>query len=263
MNPQPDLTPSGAPSSADSPGVIAGAIGRLTGIYFSPSETYPGIGRAPKFILPMILLGLVVALSSFVLTNRIGYENLIRKQMEPIVQAGWITQEQADVQIERQTSGAAATWGKVSGPIFGAIGYVIVILALTALFKLVSMVVGAENDFKPLLGVTAWTFLALGIVQTALMIMVLYLKSPDDIDIMNPVGSNLAALLSVVSTSIPKFLKALASWVDVFGIWRIFLLAIGYAAVSRKLKTATAAAFLIVLYLIGAVIFSAVASMFG
>lgn len=257
MNPQPENT--GGAMSADSPGII----GRLSGIYFSPSETFPAIGKAPKVVIAIVLTGIIAAVSSAVLTNRIGMENLVRKQMEPMVERGWMTQEQADLAIQQSTTGVRGTISKVQGPVFAAIGYCILVLALTALFKLISMILGAENEFKQLLGVTAWTFLAISILQTALFIIVIYLKSPDDLDLFNPVGSNLGAVIGMLVEKPPKFLTSLASWIDVFGIWRIVLLSIGYAAVSRKLKSGTAAVFLFILYFIGALIFSAVTSMFS
>jgi hypothetical protein len=260
MNPQPENTPqAGGATSAASLGII----GRLSGIYFSPSETFPAIGKAPKFVIAMILTGIIAAISSVALTNRIGMENLVRKQMEPMVERGWMTQEQADLAVQQSTTGVRGTISKVQGPVFAAIGYGILILVVTALFKLISMVLGAENEFKQLLGVTAWTFLAISILHTALFLIVLYLKSPDDLDLFNPVGSNLGAVIGLVAEKAPKFLKSLASWVDVFGIWRIALLSIGYAAVSRKLKTGTAAICLLILYFIGALIFSAIASVFS
>ena len=259
MNPQPNTPPTGEATSA----APLGIIGRLSGIYFSPSETYPAIGRAPKFVIAMIIAGIIAAISSAALTNRIGYENLVRKQMEPMVDRGWMTTEQAEQAIQQSTTGTRATIGKIQGPVRAAVGYAILILVLTALFKLISMVLGAENTFKQLLGVTAWTFLAIEILHTVLFLIVLYLKAPDDIDLLNPVGSNLGAVVGLVAEKAPKFLKALASWVDVFGIWRIALLAIGYSAVSRKLKTGTAAICLTILYLIGALIFSGIATMFS
>jgi hypothetical protein len=44
--------------------------------------------------------------------------------------------------------------------------------------------------------------------------------------------------------ALPKYLMNLARYVDLFNIWLICLLAIGSAAVSRKLKTSTAAIWL-------------------
>lgn len=261
MTPQPDLSPS--PAGGASGSESQGLVGRLSGIYFSPSETYPGIGRAPRVLLPLILVAILGAFSSYILTQRVGFENLVRKQMEPMVERGWMTQEQADEAIRQSTTGTRATIGKLQGPIGLAIVTVLIVLALTGLFKLFSMIVGVENQFKPLLGVTAWTFLAISILQTILFAIVLYLKSPDEIDLINPVGSNLTAVLSLVTTSIPKYLKALLTWVDLFTIWRIILLSIGYAAVSGKMKVSTAATGLIILFGVAALIISAVMSLFA
>jgi hypothetical protein len=46
----------------------------------------------------------------------------------------------------------------------------------------------------------------------------------------------------------------LLEYVDVFAIWTIALLSIGYSAVSRKLKTSTAAIWLVGAYAIIAII---------
>jgi hypothetical protein len=62
---------------------------------------------------------------------------------------------------------------------------------------------------------------------------------------------------------LPKFVLGLASFVDVFGIWKLILLAIGYAAITHKMKTGTAAVFLIILYVIGAFVWASFSSIFG
>ena len=261
MNPEPGQ-PSSLPPVAAADAEPQGLLSRIAGVYFSPRETFAAIGRAPKFILPMVILAVLAAASNFLMTERIGYENLMRKQMQPMVERGFLTQEQADEQIQRRSTGTAAIIGKVQGPVTTGIGVVLIVLAITGLFKLYSLIIGSENRFKPLLGVTTYTFLALSLIQTVLFVIVLYLKDPEDIDLINPVGSNLGALLSLVSTAPSKFVKALASWVDVFGIWRIALLSIGYAVVSHKMKVSTPAIFLIALYIICAVLISTLASMF-
>ena len=261
MNPEPSL-PSSPASDAAAAAEPQGLLSRISGVYFSPGETFAAIGRAPKFIIPIILVALLGAAANYLLTSRLGYESMMRKQMQPLVERGFLTQEQADEQIQRRSTGTAAIIGKVQGPLTTGIGVAVVLLAVAGLFKLYSLIIGAENKFKPLLAVTAYTFLALSLIQTVLFIIVIYLKEPDDIDLINPVGSNLAALLPLVSNAPSKFVKAVASWVDVFGIWRIALLSIGYAAVSHKMKVSTPAIFLTVLYIICAVLLSALASMF-
>jgi hypothetical protein len=109
----------------------------------------------------------------------------------------------------------------------------------------------------------SFTYLAVGVVSQLIIILTVYIKKPEDIDMLNPVASNLGAILTMVGAGMPKFLTTLASWVDIFGVWRIALLAVGCAAVTTKMKTGVAAIPHVLLYGIAAVILSFVASFMG
>jgi hypothetical protein len=237
-------------------------LNRLMGVWFSPGETFAEIGRAPRVLLPIILTMAMAAIGYYFTTQRIGYENLVRKQFEPMVSAGILTQERADELIAQSTTGSAVTRGKIQGVVFAALGMLVFILAVAGLLKLFTLLMGAETTFKRLLAVAAYTFVAIRLIQTLLTLIIIYLKDPDDIDIYNPIGSNLGAVLGWVGPELPKFVTALASWIDVFGIWQVALLSIGTAAVTPKMKTSTAAIFVSILYGICALIFSSMASFF-
>jgi lipopolysaccharide export LptBFGC system permease protein LptF len=76
------------------------------------------------------------------------------------------------------------------------------------------------------------------IVSTPIFLLVLFLKPRGTIDIDNPVATNLAAFLPEESA---KWLATLAKQFDVFTIWTLILMAIGFAAVNpKKLKTGKA-----------------------
>jgi hypothetical protein len=127
---------------------------------------------------------------------------------------------------------------------------------------------GAENRFKPLFSVTLYVMIAVSIVQSILLIVILHFKSPGDISLTNinsVMVSNLGSVLAGIlgEDALPKFFMRLAGYVDLFAIWRIALLAIGYSAVSRKLKTTTAAIWLVAAYGVIAVIGSFVAMRTG
>jgi hypothetical protein len=65
-------------------------------------------------------------------------------------------------------------------------------------------------------------------------LLVIYLKAPGTIDLENPVATNLAAVLPDESA---KWLVALCKSFDVFTIWTLILLAIGFAVINpKKLK---------------------------
>ena len=176
-----------------------------------------------------------------------------------------MSQEDADKRLEAMTTGPAATITKWSFPLIGLLQYPVIALILVGLVKLITMLMGGDNEFKPLFSVSLYALLGTGVISSILLIVVLYLKSPEEIDINNLLGSNLAALLTVAvgKDGLPKFVMALARWVDVFGIWLLALLAIGYAAVTRRVKTSAFGMALGAIYLILALIGSAWAALMG
>lgn len=236
---------------------------RLMGVYFSPGEIFKGIGLAPNVIVPLIVLALIGAIVGWVMADRIGAVKIASMGIEKAVADGKMTQEQATPQLEAMKKNETVI--KATFPLFGLLGTIVGVLAVAGIFKLVSMVMGAENTFLQVLGVTAYAFLAVSLVSSLILVLLLFLKSPDEIDIRNPIGSNLGALLTMFMSkdSLPKFIETFANWIDVFAIWRIALLAIGYSAVSRRLKIGSAAMALVGLYLVAALIAAGWAAAFG
>jgi hypothetical protein len=92
---------------------------------------------------------------------------------------------------------------------------------------------GANTNFGTSFGITSHAFLT-GLVSSPLFILILYLKPIGTADLDNPVAANLAAVLPDDSA---KWLVALCKSIDLFSLWTLILLAIGFAATNpKKLK---------------------------
>lgn len=259
----PELSSASKPASEEPAPPSRNFFSHLIGVWFSPGAAFAEIGGAPRILVPILLLALLAGLNSYMLTERIGYENVVRKQMESVANAGLMSENQAEEAISKATTPAAAMQGKIQGFVSAAIVILVFLLITAGLFKAFSAIMGVGNTFKQVLSVTAYSFLAIALIHTLVFAASIYLKDPTEIDMFNPVGSNLGAILALMGVSLPKFVMGLASFIDIFSIWRLSLLAIGYSTVSRKMKVGTAAIFLIILYVIGALIGAAIASMFG
>lgn len=254
MTPESTVTPETAPSNFFS---------RLIGVYFSPGETFAEIGRNPSFVIPLLVLMLVGGIGAYMLIERVTVPKFFGQGMEQAVAKGQMTQEQANQQLEAMASRAPMIKGGFF--ISGLVQWAIIPLIVAGIFKLISMVMGKENEFKPVFTVTIYAMLAIAILSTLVFITTLYLKPVDEIDMQNLGTTNLGALLEMLvgKDGLPKFIMALARWIDLFAIWMIALLAIGYAAVTRKLKTSTAAFALGGLYAGIAVIAAIIAAIRG
>lgn len=251
LNPQPE------PPSPDS------FFSRLVGVYFSPSDTFKEIGNAPRVLVPLLVVALFGGFMNFVVNHRYGAENVARKQVEPMMRSMGVPEDKIEETVQQSIAASQTTWGKIKGPLSGGIGFIVMMLVVAGVFKLFTLMMGASNSFKPLLSVIAFAYLAIALIQVTLTTIIVYLKNPEDIDMFNPVSSNVGGLLAVAGVALPKFIGGLASFIDVFGIWRIVLLGIGCAAVTPKMKSMTAAIPHIILYCIAALIFSAAAMMMG
>ncbi|MCI0664090.1 MAG: YIP1 family protein [Acidobacteria bacterium] len=263
MNPEMNLPPQPAVAATET--APQNIFSRLIGVWFTPGETFAEIGRAPRVLVPLLVLMVIGCLGGYLMIERIGVRNFFNKNFEPAVASGRMSQEEADKQLEVMTSGIAGTITKASFPVIGLIQYPIIALILVGVCKLITMLSAGDNRFKSLFSVTIYTLLSVGVITTVLLVLVLYLKAPEDIDPNNLLGSNLAAILALAfdKDGLPKFIMGLARWIDVFAIWMIALLSIGYAAVSRGVKTYTMAMGLGVLYTLIALGTAAWTSMAG
>ena len=92
---------------------------------------------------------------------------------------------------------------------------------------------GADAKFGVAMGIISHAFLVT-ILSTLLFILILYLKAPGTVDLENPVATNVGAFLP---ESMPKALMALGKSIDIFSIWMLLLISIGFTAVNpKKLK---------------------------
>jgi len=221
------------PSSVAESQAGISAVGRIFGIFFSPKATFEDIARKPSWLLPVLLSTILGILATVVLNQRIDWRDYITQQIEKSSRAANLTAEQKQNQ--------AAISAKVTVYIVyaaGAVGSVCFAVIVGAVMMLAyNLFAGAGASFSQSLGIAAHT-LVVGIVSTPIFLLVLFLRPKGTIDPENPVATNVAAFLPEESS---KWLMTLCKSLDVFTIWMLVLLAIGFAAVNpKKLKGSTA-----------------------
>jgi len=256
----PELSYGEKPASAET--APQSFFSRLIGVYFSPGETFAGMALAPRALMPIIVFVLFSVISITAITSRMPMDKINEDRLQQQIASGRINEEQAEQQ--REAMKKFAPFMKFVLPIGFAIWAVASVFAFAGLAKLVSMMMGIENKYMPLVSVTTYTMLAISIVTTAIFALLLFIKPIDEFDWDNPIGSNLAALLIALGVEgLPKFVKGLLSFVDVFYIWKVALIAIGGAAVSQKLKTSSAMVYAGLVASVIALIFATFGAIFG
>jgi len=218
-------TPSPAPVAPESGG---GFFQNLIDIYFSPREAFTRIVRNPRFLLPLV--GYVVLVLGFtgIWMQKMDAREFMKTQIEESGQADRIPAEQREAIIEQQ-----AKWMPIFAWVMGPVGIAVSLLVIAgALLFIYRFFYAAEVSFRQSFAIVTWIFFAVGLVTTPVTLAVMSLKGDWNINPQEAVQANLGLLLEKSSAAKP--LWTLLTNIDVFSLWTVFLLAVGFAVASRK-----------------------------
>jgi hypothetical protein len=205
-------------------------IGRLSGVFFEPGKVFADVSQRPKWIAPILVSILVGLTLAYAISTHIGWESTIRQTFANNPRTADLPADQREKMI---ATGAkfASSLGWVAALLGTPLSVLIVAGVLTGLFN---GLLGTELKFAQTFAVTAYALLVRAL-WNALMILLVYLKPPEDFNIqVSPFSP--AAYMNRLET--PKWLMSLAGSLDLFTIWSIILLAIGFSVAAKKLSFA-------------------------
>jgi hypothetical protein len=213
-----------------------GALARLVGVFYAPARTFEEIGRRPTWLLPLLLWIACSVAVWVVMTPRVDWEQTMRDRIESSGQN--VSQERMERILEGQQK---FTW--IYYVIAGGFP-VILALCLSALFWLAFKAFGWELSFRQSLGVTNHAFLP-AVLGSVLLLPLLFRQEKVDL-----------ARVDEILRSNPSFLvdrkespavHSLLSSLDLFALWVLALLVVGYAA-AAKISPGRSAAVIVTLW---------------
>jgi hypothetical protein len=223
-------TPTPQASAPESGG---GFVQNLIDIWFAPREAFARILQKPRLVAALVLYAVVVFGFTGIWSSKMNPTEFMKTQIEESGRADRIPPEQRAGIIEQQAK-MMPIFGWVVAPVFIALMLLVISGTLLFVFR---FFYGGEVDFKQAFAITLWTFLGVGVISTPVTLTVMALKGDWNIDPNTVVMANLGLLLDKSTAAKP--LWALLTSIDLFVLWMVFLLAVGFAVASRK-KTSSA-----------------------
>jgi Yip1 domain len=201
-------------------------FGRIIGVFTSPKQTFASIAERPSWVAPMLLMMVLATAVGAMLNTKMNWGEYIRHKAEENARFAQMSEEQKDQAV----AGQVKFWTNFS---YG-VGVVAVPVS-TLIFALIyfgafNLFRGAGVRYGQAFGITTHAFLPTAI-SSILALIILPLKSYGDVDPENVVATSLKAYLP---ESAPKPLLALGSSLELFFIWCLVLVAIGFAAANPK-----------------------------
>jgi hypothetical protein len=220
------MTVSEVPGSAPAP--KPNSFQRVIGVLFSPNETFASIARQPDWVVPLALILVVSLVSGIVFAQRVDFGAPIREAME---QNKNVTPEQAERAVR-----IGASVAKVI-TYFAPILSLIFLLIIAGVLLLAFRVLGGEGDFRQSLSVTSYSWMP-GLIKSIIVTAIVAARGASATDLATLLRSNLAFLVPMKDNPL---LFTLLSKIDVFTIWLVALMVIGFSFVSRFSKAKSAA----------------------
>ena len=219
---------SGAPEPR--PPAAIGPIGRIFGVFFNPKETFADIVKSPSWLAPMVVLILIWAGLNITLIKRVDWLEVTKQQIAKnkfaASQIENLKEEQRDAAYEQ-----GAQRSKIGRYVRAVIGWPLLIVITAAIYLgLYKLIGGARVNFATAFAISAFAHLPDGL-RELLGIPVALFRDSAAIDPDNFLASNPAALLGADA---PVWQLTLLGPLDLFGIWSLVLVAVGFSMADPK-----------------------------
>jgi Yip1 domain len=216
-------------------------LSRLINVFFEPKKAFADIAQRPRWVVPLLITIVFGAGYIYFFNKHIGWEPYLRRLFDTNPQVLRMPAEQREQVFALQLRIVPIT------SIAGAVVFPALVFLVGAAIALgiVKGLMGTPIRFKQAFAVFAYAWLP-HCIYLVLSVAVMFLtQHPEDFDPQNGFFSSPGAFMDPMTAS--KFLRAVASNLDVFVIWTILLIATGLKAAGGKRLSFGGALFAVVL----------------
>lgn len=232
-------------------------LARLVNTVIDPAETFADINVKLDWIVPVVLATIVSVVGNLVIISRLQLdpEKFMRKAMEEQIEKqgkSYATMSQQEKeQFDSQVKAAASV--QRFGP-YMSIVFIPASLAIIALFFYIgTAVMDGQSTYPKVFSLTCYAFGVVAVVLPVLLsVLVVFLKNPEDIDLMRGIAATNPGMFLPKDASKP--LIALLTRFDIFTIWYLVLMVIGLERVSKNMSRAKSIGVVAVLWSIWIVV---------
>jgi hypothetical protein len=238
---------------------------RLAGIFYEPTNVFRNLRAHPRWLAAILIMGCLSAAYITAFTHRLTPERIINYTMDKL--------EESPIKPPPEAMAKARTQGveQAKNPIFQAGNVIKTIVGaffggaiFAGLYLLGVLAFGGRMHFWQAYAVAAYAAFPVVVIQKTISLMILFIKSPDDIHPIlgqeTLVTDNLGILIK--SAEHPVLFVA-ASSIGILSFYKLWLTATGLREGGYKVSSSAAWGVAITLWILGLLLSLAGAAVFG
>ena len=239
------------------------AFERVAGVFYEPARVFQNLRYHPRWLAAFLVMTLCSVAYQIAFVQRLTPEVIVGTTIDKTAESGFIPADKVEEIKQQQIEAAKSPVGKITGPL-GQIGATfIVMLAFAGIYLLCVIAFGGRMNFWQALSVAMHASLPPVVIQSLLSILLLYLKSPDDIDpIKGQRGLVRADLGILFSPADHPYLYTIAGFFGIITLYGLWLTATGLHNTAESLSKSSAWIIAILLWGLGLLLALGAAAVF-
>ncbi len=225
---------------------------RVFGIFYEPTRVFRNLRAHPRWVAAFVVIAFMNVLYTTAFVQRLTPERIVNYRVDKLQESGFVPAEAIEKAREQQLEQARGVGARVSEGINAVNGTFLKYCFAAGLFLLGVVAFGGRINFWQALSAVLYASLPVVVVTKVLSLILLFVKSPDDIHPIlgaeTLVQDNLGAL---VSPAQHPALFVLATAFGLLSFYWIWLMAKGLTNTGTKVSSTVGWAVTLTLTILG------------
>jgi hypothetical protein len=217
------------------------AIEKLTGIFYEPSRVFQNLKAHPRWLAPFLVISILTIAYAAAFTQRLTPERIVSYTADKMAETPFIPPEAVERAREEGLDQAKDPVQRVGTAIKSFVGVFAFMAFLATLYLLGVLVFGGRINFWQAFAALMYASLPIVVIQKVISLILLYIKSPDDIHpIMGQetlVQDNLGILFTPAEHPVLFVTASAIGLLSFYGLW---LKATGLRHAGQRVSKAAA-----------------------
>jgi hypothetical protein len=201
-------------------------VQKLTGIFFEPSAVFRNLRAHPRWVAAYILITLLSVVYTIAFTQRLTAERIVNYRVDKVAELpAPFTPPPERIEAMR-TEGIEQLKNpiqRVLGVVSMASGIFIITALIAAIYMLGILAFGGRSNFWQAVAVMFYSAVPVSVIQKLLSLVILYVKSPDDmhpiLNAENLVQDNLGVLIAPANHPVLFVIASSIGLLSFYGLW--------------------------------------------